>query len=166
MRNQVPAKLMKQLEQQLPALKRLFAAERRVVAVWLFGSLVDGYATARSDMDFAVLLDHELDYTEEADLELKVRQALGLSNVDFVYLNCASLLLRFRAISGTLLYERNDVRVSDFIERTIKQYQEFQLYWPQFDRDYAEGIKHDYGRIRRKARADSVANHRKQSARS
>lgn len=42
-----------------------------------------------------------------------------------VNLNRASLLFRFRAVAGKLLYERDFVRVADFIERTLIERRDF-----------------------------------------
>ena len=156
----VKVKVQQQLQTSLPVLKQLCARNKHVVALWLFGSLTDGYAHERSDIDLAVLWDSELTFHDELNFELAVCRVLGTERVDVVHLQRAPLELRFRAISGQLLYERDEVRVSDFIEQTITQYQEFTLYWNQFSQDYLEGIRQDYGRMRRETRTQSIARHR------
>ncbi|MBI5651602.1 MAG: nucleotidyltransferase domain-containing protein [Chloroflexi bacterium] len=117
--------LARVLKQKMPALKKLFAHDPRVLGVFLFGSQADGTATARSDIDLAVLFDREIDLREELAFEVAVSNALGVDDVDIVHLNRASLLFRFRAVAGKLLYERDYVRVSDFIERTLIEHRDF-----------------------------------------
>ena len=61
---------------------------------------------------------------------------LGMHAVDMVNLNHASLLLRFRAVAGELLYERDFERVADFIERTLIEYRDFEPRAQAALRDY------------------------------
>ena len=152
-------------QKHLPALKRWFGSDKRVLAVWLFGSLTDGYATERSDVDLAVLwAPSPVDFHDELAFEVEVCRLLGTERVDVVHLHRAPLVLRFRAVSGVLLYERDFVPVSDFIEQTVTWYQDFHITWRQFSKDFSEGVKQDYGRVRRNARATPSRNYRKQSA--
>jgi predicted nucleotidyltransferase len=141
----VKIKAQHQLPAALPMLKRLCARHKRVVALWLFGSLTDGYAHEQSDIDLAVLWDDAPTFQAELDFELAVCHALGTERVDVLHLNRAPLELRFRAISGRLLYERAVVRVSDFIERISSGHQDYQFVERQFNEDYWQGIKQDYG---------------------
>ena len=140
--------LSRVLKQKMPALKKLFARDPRVLGVFLFGSQVDGTATARSDIDLAVLFDRDLELNEELAFEVAVSEVLGTDDVDVVNLNRASLLFRYRAIAGKLLYERDYVRVSDFIERTLKEYPDYQWFLDRFDEDYFAGMRQDYGKFR------------------
>ncbi len=117
--------LARLLKQKMPALKKLFAGDPRVLAVFLFGSQADGTANARSDIDLAVLFERDLDLKEELKFEVAVSQLLGTDEVDVVNLNRANLLFRFRAISGRLLFERDGVRVADFIEQTLIEHRDF-----------------------------------------
>lgn len=130
-------KLSRLLKQKMPALKALFQSDPRVLGVFLFGSQADGFATPRSDIDLAVLFDRDLTLDEELTFEVAVCDTLGMyDDVDIVNLNRASLLLRFRAIAGKLLYERDYVRVSDFIERTLIEYRDYEPRAQAALRDY------------------------------
>ncbi len=124
------------LKQKLPQLKKIFARDPRVLAVFLFGSQADGTATPRSDIDLAVLFDREIDFKEELAFDVGVSLILRTHDVDVVNLNRASLLLRFRAIAGRLLYERDFVRVADFIEQTMIEYRDFEPRAQAALRDY------------------------------
>lgn len=117
--------LARVLKQKTPALKKLFASDPRVLGVFLFGSQADGTATSRSDIDLAVLFNRELSLREELSFESSISQVLQTDDVDVLNLNNASLLFRFRAVSGALLYARNDLIVSDFIERTLIEHRDF-----------------------------------------
>ncbi|MDE3088424.1 MAG: nucleotidyltransferase domain-containing protein [Chloroflexota bacterium] len=128
--------LARVLKQKLPALKRLFASDQRVLGVFLFGSQADGSATPRSDVDLAVLFDRDLEFKEELAFEVAISNVLHTDDVDVVNLNRASLAFRFRAISGKLLYERDRVRVSDFVERTMIEHRDFEPRAQAAIRDY------------------------------
>ena len=114
------------LKRKLPKLKKLFASDPRVLAVFLFGSQADGTATARSDIDLAVLFDRELGLDEELTFEVAVCDTLGAyDDVDIMNLNRAPLTFRYRAVAGKLLYERDFVRVADFIEQTLVERRDY-----------------------------------------
>jgi predicted nucleotidyltransferase len=138
------------VEMPLPAgqvehLRQVCAGEPRVLAVFLFGSQVDGYATPHSDVDLAILLEEEPTLEEWLGLEVKLCQALGRDDLDLLSLGRASISLRFRAISGRLLYERAPDRVSDFIQRTLVEYYDFQPVLEIYRREFAKSLEQDYG---------------------
>jgi predicted nucleotidyltransferase len=132
MQNTLPSTLQAKLD----ALTPFFENDSRVLGVWLFGSQADGTATERSDIDLAVLFARELTLAEELRFESVVSATLKTDAVDIVNLNQANLLLRFRAISGKLLYERDFVRVSDFVEETLIEYRGFEPRAQAIRRDY------------------------------
>lgn len=124
------------LVEKLNPLKRLFQNDPRVLGVWLFGSQADGTASGHSDIDLAVLFNRELSLREELDFEVEVSEVLHIDNVDVVNLRNANLLLRFRAIAGDLLYERDFARVADFVEQTLIEYRDFEPRARAILRDY------------------------------
>lgn len=128
--------LSRVLRRKLPALRRTFAADSRVLGVFLFGSQADATATLRSDVDLAVLFDSDLALADELKFEVAVSNALSTDEVDMVNLNQANLLLRFRAVSGKLLYQRDEARVSDFVEQTMIEYRDFEPRAQAALRDY------------------------------
>jgi predicted nucleotidyltransferase len=130
---------------QVEHLRRVCAGEPRVLAVFLFGSQINGYATPHSDVDLAILLEEEPTLEEWLGLEVKLCQALGRDDLDLLSLGRASISLRFRAISGRLLYERAPDRVSDFIQRTLVEYYDFQPVLETYQREFARSLEQDYG---------------------
>lgn len=57
----------------------------------------------------------------------------------------APISLRFRAISGQLLYERTPDPVSDFMQRTMVEYFDFQPVLETYRREFARSLEIDYG---------------------
>jgi uncharacterized protein len=129
---------------QLERLGQVCADEPQVLALFLFGSQANGYATAYSDVDLAVLLTEPLPFQAQLSFEAKICQALGREDVDLLLLNSASVLLRFRAISGQLLYERAPDPVSDFIQQTLMEYYDFQPVLDTYRREFARSLEDDY----------------------
>jgi len=130
---------------QLDRLRKVCAAEPQVLAVFLFGSQVDGYAMPASDVDLAILLEQELSLEEWLELEVKLCQALERDDLDLLSLGRASVSLRFRTISGRLLYQRAPDRVSDFIQRTLMEFYDFQPVLETYRREFAQSLENDYG---------------------
>lgn len=134
------------LEARLENLVRHLPEFPNVLAIFLFGSQVEGYATPESDIDLGVLFAHDPDLEEELDLAGALCDLLDTDRVDVVNLNRADLLLRHRAISGRLVYERNPEQVSDFIEETVLRYIDYEPDLRAFYRDYDQALGEAYGR--------------------
>ena len=110
-------------EADLPA---FFATQPDIVAVYLFGSLAQGQATPRSDVDIAILFADASDPLEVGDRQLQLMGELERftdREVDVVILNTAPPILRHQVfLHGRLLYERDrQVRV-EFEVRAGKIY--------------------------------------------
>lgn len=137
--------LGRRLTDRLPQLQDLFTCHANVLAVFLFGSQVDGYATSHSDIDLAVLYEQAPSLKEELALGVAVSESLGTERVDLVNLNRAKLLLRHRAICGRVLYERDADRMSDFIEFTLRRYVDYAPRLEAYYRDYDQALEEAYG---------------------
>lgn len=148
------------LRRKLPELKRLFEKEPLVLGVWLFGSQADGTANEWSDVDLAVLYDREASWNEQMGFEVAICEILGTQDVDVVDLRRVNLELRHRALSGRLLYERDYVRVSDFLEETLVKYPDYAYALERFNEDYFEGMRQDYAKYRFKAHRRTSKNNR------
>ncbi len=151
------------LKRKLPALKRLFESDPRVLAVWLFGSQADETAGPNSDIDLGVWFDRELTLDEQLTFEVSTSETLGTDAVDVVNLFHAKLPIRSRAIRGKLLYEKDSVRVSDFIERTLIEYPDYALFLKQFDEDYFAGLRKDYARFKPRKNQRTSTGYRRES---
>ncbi len=136
------------LKRKLPALKRLFAKNPLVVGVWLFGSQADGTATRESDIDLGVLFARQVTLDEHLTLEAAIDEILQSGDFDVVDAQRVDLRMKHRIISGKLLYDHDAVRVSDFIERVLREYPDYYYYWKRFNEGYFEGMRQDYARFR------------------
>ena len=87
------------------------ATQPDVVAVYLFGSLVEGQTTPHSDVDIAILLVGASDPLAMGDRQLQLMGELERfadREVDLVILNAAPPILRHQVLrNGRLLYERD-----------------------------------------------------------
>lgn len=107
-----------------PILARYPAIE----AAYLFGSHARGHATARSDIDLALV--GPADRLRPAQLDLLADLvAAGLDRVDLVLLDGADLTLRFEAVSpNCLIYATEDFDVGSYFSRTVREYFDFEPY--------------------------------------
>lgn len=130
---------------QLDQLQSVCASDSRLLAVFLFGSQLDGYALPQSDVDLGILLAEKLALSERLALEVRLCQAVGREDLDIISLSEAPISIRFRAIAGRLLYERTPDLVSDFMQRTMLEYYDFQHILKIYEREFAHSLERDYG---------------------
>jgi predicted nucleotidyltransferase len=99
------------------------AKDPRVLGVYAFGSRAEGTAGSSSDIDVAALLHQALDLAEELRLRSAVVDELGRDDIDLVVLNQAPPLLRYEVLAhGKLLFSRDEERLQEFEERTLREY--------------------------------------------
>lgn len=113
--------------------KRVFTETPEVVAGYLFGSVPEGYEHKKSDIDIAVLFDDSLNKFQIFDLEIKLGNRLQEAlhrNVDLLVLNRADPCLIFRAIRGTLIFEKNPTTRALFEAKALGKYY-FQKHYQQ-----------------------------------
>jgi predicted nucleotidyltransferase len=89
---------------QLDQLQSVCASDPRVLAVFLFGSQLDGYVLPQSDIDLGILLTEKLTLSERLALEVHLCQAVSREDLDIIWLSEAPISIRFRAIAGRLLF--------------------------------------------------------------
>jgi len=131
------------LDERLDHLQRVFKDELRILAVFAFGSQIDGYATPRSDVDLAVLFDTDVPLREQLMLQAKLAEILG-KDVDLISFKEAPLLLRRRALQGQLLFERDPIAVANLIEDTLRRYRDFAPRLREGRAAYYESLRQDY----------------------
>lgn len=132
--------LLKRLEE----LKPIFENDHRVLAVFLYGSHVDGYAMPWSDIDLAVLYDEDVDLWEHLRLDARICKALGTDNIDWLDLRQLPLPVQHRVIQGRIIYEREPARVSDFIMQSLIRYYSLRHILDIYDREFSISLVHDY----------------------
>lgn len=98
-------------------------AEAGVSVAWLFGSRARGQARPDSDADVAVLTDRPLGLLDRGLLADRLAETLGVTDVDLVVLDEASLELRGHVVQeGTLLYSHDEPRRVAFETRTRSEW--------------------------------------------
>ena len=132
------------LDDRLDQLRPLFERDPRVLAVFAFGSQINGYATPRSDVDLAILFEDDVPLKEQLALQVKIAESLG-KDIDLVSINDAPLLLRHRILQGRLLFERKPVAVANLIEDTLRRYRDFAPRLREGRTVYYESLEQDYG---------------------
>lgn len=103
------------------------AFDERVKFAYLFGSRGRGTHTRRSDIDIAIYLRNDCDYTM-AKLEFAgaVMDLLGTDHVDMVILNTAPLPLAARVIrDGEVLAERDPFARHRYESLILREYFDF-----------------------------------------
>lgn len=97
--------------------------DRRVLAVWGFGSRTRGQVGGRRDIDLAVLLKEPLSLREELRLRGGVVEELRRDDIDLVVLNDAPPLLRYEVVTrGRLLGARDSEAVERLEDRALREY--------------------------------------------
>jgi predicted nucleotidyltransferase len=108
----------------LDALGRAFPAHR-LLGVWLFGSQARGEASARSDVDLAVLADTRLDPIGVGEAASALEGIAG-ARVDLVDLRAASGLLRVQAThEGRLIAAPDRMRAELFATHALSDFAAF-----------------------------------------
>ena len=94
-----------------------------IVAAWVFGSSQQGVVRPGSDLDIAVLFTRKPTLEERVVLLTDLQQAAGLEKVDLMILNEASPIARMEALSGLLLFCRDDGARSIFTSLAAREYE-------------------------------------------
>jgi len=109
----------------IETIRTFFAGDEAVTAVYLFGSQAAGKATAKSDIDLAVLLREKpaYDYRLRAMSELA---RLLKTEVDVLVLDQCGILMQRQVLKhGIVLYERDKRTRLAFEIRSRKMYFDF-----------------------------------------
>lgn len=117
---------MKLKLQSLEKLQNIFKNLPLVVAVYLYGSRVGGYAAKSSDLDIAVIVD-DIESVNYDDLFSPISQIIKHVELD---LRVASLksdpIYLFEAIKGQCIYRRSDRDKINFEVKVLKNFYDSQ----------------------------------------
>ncbi len=133
-----------------------------VVAAYLFGSLAEGRAHPRSDIDIAILLREDADASVGGKRHFALWEAVERftdRKVDVVVLNTASPILQHQVLKhGKLLYEGDRRARVEFEVRAGKIYADLKPMFNYFTQVLFREIREGGlgGRRRRRARATSA----------
>ncbi len=113
-----------------------------VVAAYIFGSRIDNTHHDASDYDIAVYLDDE-NYPTYLWFQLRedIRPLFEPHELDVVLLDRAGIELRFEIIStGVVILGQNGEKTSDFEDRVIRDYLDFEPFLRKFREEVFEAV--------------------------
>lgn len=122
-------RISRDVNQVVEGVKRALAAHPQILFAYLFGSLARGISSASSDIDIAVFLDENSDFThEKLDLLSDLIDNLGTDEIDLVLLNTAPLPLKARVIrNNELLMDREPYLRHAFESLALREYFDFSI---------------------------------------
>ncbi len=121
--------------------------DKDIAALYLFGSRADGHSTPMSDFDLAVLLKEPYDRKKILEVSVKASLALKTDDVDVLELNTAPVFLAHRVLrEGILLFENDELYVSDYIEKTLRHYFDFKYHLDRYYKEYQTSLRLSYGK--------------------
>jgi uncharacterized protein len=92
---------------------------------YIFGSAKDGLIRKDGpDIDIAVYINKKADLNLLADIIGACQEAAGHDKIDIVVLNNAGPILAFEAISGYLLFSRDEDKRAAFFSLTCRMYED------------------------------------------
>jgi predicted nucleotidyltransferase len=100
-----------------------------VIAAWAFGSAQEGQIAPGSDVDVGVWFEESPSFEQQLALLGRLQETLGVDEIDLVVLNDANPILRFEAISGRALFNRDPSRRAGFASLTAREYEDAMAFW-------------------------------------
>lgn len=125
------------MQQQIKhILNEIYKTYKGINAIYLFGSLADGFYREGSDIDIAILFFEPINKFKSFSLELEIGEILERkikTNLDLIVLNKAPLPLAFKIIKSKLLFERDAVKRALFESKILSLYYDYKiLYKPYY----------------------------------
>ena len=136
------------IDDKIEELKDYFLKQEDILAVYIFGSYGTEYQTPLSDVDFAVLFkqEAEINLMREMEIMSQITLITKVEDIDLVNLNQAPVLLQHKAIKeGKLIFEREENKVSEFIEYVLTYYYDAKIRSEVFNQEYRESLEEEYG---------------------
>ena len=113
-----------------------------IIAVYLYGSFVEGNEDERSDIDIAILFD---DYKLQELLEVgrKIQERAGVSReVDVRALNSSDSQFAFRVVKdAVLLYEKDREKRADMEQSMERKYHDMKPYVREYRDEMKRRVK-------------------------
>jgi predicted nucleotidyltransferase len=104
------------------AIGQALSQRKDIISAYLFGSLVNGYETAKSDADIAVLFSGKVPKIQQLGLQQELSDCLK-REVDLVDLAQAPVVLRMQVLrKGRKLFDRGLSVTTSLIVRTLFEY--------------------------------------------
>lgn len=116
-----------------------------IVCVLLFGSLARGQVGPLSDVDIAVLFEHDISQSRLAELENELYKIIsgiiGTDELDLVTMNQAPLRIRYNILHERKILLCNDSEVfADFYFNTVREYLDFKPFMDEFNNEFLRKV--------------------------
>jgi len=121
------------IRKRLKSLKDEIEGFKGLSFLYLFGSYARKEENNLSDVDIAFYLE-EGDNKEDIEVQLydKISSHLRTDEITFICLNEAPVFVSHRVIEeGVILYEKDELERTNFIENTVKKYLDFLPYYKE-----------------------------------
>lgn len=129
------------IENKTENLKEYFQLTTNILAVWIIGSYGTEYQRKDSDIDFAILLEKDISLMDEMKISCDISDIIDFEDVDIVNLRKAPITLQFKTLKeGRALYEKDFVKVSDYMEYVFNRYRDEKYYIESFRKDYYDSF--------------------------
>ncbi|MDW7651663.1 MAG: nucleotidyltransferase domain-containing protein [Bacillota bacterium] len=126
-------------------LREYFQNKERVVLALLFGSFGTADEHRMSDIDVAVLLQHDVPLMDELKLSAELSILLERDDVDLLMLRNAPVHIAHRALAtGRIVFERDRLQAANFVESVLNSYRDFGYRLRQIDREFDEKLREEY----------------------
>jgi predicted nucleotidyltransferase len=130
------------VDQRLKELNKYFNEVENIISVWIIGSYGTADQREDSDIDLAILFDREAIMYDEMKLAAAITSILTFEDIDIVNLKKAPITLQFKTINeGRQIYERDYIKVCDYIESVNNLYHDASYYIERYNRDYLLSFK-------------------------
>lgn len=114
-----------------------FKTNKNIIAVWIIGSYGTEYFTEDSDIDFAILFDIKIQLMDEMAVACDISDIIEYEDVDIVNLKNAPITLQLKTLKeGKSMYEKDYIRVCDYMEQVFNIYRDEKYYIDSFRKDY------------------------------
>jgi predicted nucleotidyltransferase len=106
-----------------------------IMLVTVFGSHGTDAQRDDSDIDFGILFKDSIGLFEEMKILAHLSEILNYENVDLVNLNTAPITIQFNALGGEIIFEKDYILTSNYIERVLKIYGDYAPVLNKFDQE-------------------------------
>lgn len=112
----------------------VLSGREEIVAVYLFGSFAKGTEHSQSDVDIGLILDKELDFSEESKLEAELSNKLG-RKADLRILNNQDNRFVYNVLrKGELLFTQKQDKKHTFEQKVLRKYLDMKPFHEEYDR--------------------------------
>ncbi len=112
-------------------IKKYFALEQPVIAVYLFGSISKGKTKETSDIDLGLLMEENFDFLEHFDYKLRLikdLEEITSRRVDVIFINKVDPILQYHIRKyGEIIFERDKGKRIEYEVLARKRYFDFQF---------------------------------------